>query len=205
MYSVYSRAGSGGFVVEAALDIAGQKFRLLSERAGSDNPDFARVSPLRQVPVLVLPDGRSLTESAAICLLLAERHPDAGLAPAPGSPERIDFLRWLTFMAATLYPALLRFYYAERSTTDVTGIEAVKAAAVIESDRHFGIIEQALDGRAWIAGEPFSIADVYLLMLAHWVPGLDRPRPEWTNIMALCDRVKAIPAVARLNESHRFW
>ena len=205
MYTVYSRAGAGGFVIEAALEIAGQKFTLLNELAGSDNPDFVQVSPLRQVPVLILPDGRSLTESAAICLLLAERHPDAGLAPAPGSPERVDFLRWLTFMAATLYPALLRYFYAGRITAEPAGIEAVKAAAVIETDRHFGIIEQALAGRSWIAGEQFSIADVYLLMVAHWVPGLDRPRPEWTNIVALCDRLKGHPVVARLNESHRFW
>jgi len=45
------------------------------------------------VPVLTLPDGHSLTESAAICILLAERHPEAQLAPEAGSPARADFLR----------------------------------------------------------------------------------------------------------------
>ncbi len=205
MYTVYSRPGSGGFVAEAALELAGQPYRTVDEKRGSDNPEFVAVSPLRQVPALVLPDGASLTESAAIILLLAERHPASGIAPPPGAAGRVDFLRWLQFLAATLYPALMRYYFCQRSTTDPEGLEEVKAAAIIDSDRHFAIIDRALDGRPWMAGAEFSMADPYLAMLAHWVPSLGRPRSEWTNIVAHSERTKAHPVVARLNERHRFW
>ena len=50
-----------------------------------------------------------------------------------------------------------------------------------------------------------SIADVYLLMLAHWHPVADRPRAEWTAIVGLAERMKSQPAMAQLNAGHRMW
>src|SRR5690606_35629388 len=89
-------------------------------------PDFLAISPMNQVPVLVLADGHAVTETAAICALLAELHPGAGLGPLAGAAGRADFLRWLAFMTSTLYPAVLRYYYARRYTADADGIAAVR-------------------------------------------------------------------------------
>ena len=205
MYTVHSRPGSGGFVVEAALELTGQRYTVVNVERGKPSPEFLKISPLGQVPVLTLPDGSVLTESAAICLLLAEQHPQAGLAPPAGAPGRAEFLRWMMFMSSWLYPVLLRWFYAQRVTTDPQGIDAVKAAAVREIDRAFMIVEQALEGREWLAAGNFSIADVYLAMLAHWHPVDDRPRAEWVNIVGLCERLKAHPVIAKLNTSHRMW
>jgi hypothetical protein len=55
-----------------------------------------------------------------------------------------------------------------------------------------------------LAGER-SIADVYLLMLAHWHPVADRPRDEWKNIVRVCEALKREPALAELNKRHRIW
>lgn len=144
MYKLYTRPGSGGFVVEAALALAKAPFEQI-DVPKSDRPDpaFLAISPLNQVPALTLPDGSSLTESAAICILLAERHPRAGLAPAADAPARADFLRWMAFMSSALYPAVLRFYYAPRYTVDADGAKAVKQAAVAEMDRGFAVVDAA--------------------------------------------------------------
>ena len=48
------------------------------------DPDYLRLNPSGRVPTLVV-DGVPRHESAALLMLLAERHPEAGLAPAPGS------------------------------------------------------------------------------------------------------------------------
>jgi glutathione S-transferase len=82
MYKLYTRPNTGGFVVEAAFALAGVPFDQI-DVPKSDPPDqaFLHISPFNQVPVLILPDGSSMTESAAICILLAERHPEADLAP----------------------------------------------------------------------------------------------------------------------------
>lgn len=136
----------------------------------SDGPTdrFLELSPLRQVPVLTLPDGRSITESAAMLIYLADANPGSGLAPAPTAPDRAEFLRALLLQATALYPALLRWFYSERGTVDPAGREAVKEAAVAEADRYLLVIDRALEGRDWPArGDSMTVADIYLLMLAH--------------------------------------
>lgn len=206
MYKLYTRAGSGGFVVEAALELAGVPFECINVVKGTDPDDrFRTISPLGQVPVLVLPDGSAMTESAAMCQLIAERHPDARFAPAAGAPGRADFLRWLTFQSSVMYPALLRYYYAQRYTADPQGKEAVKVAAVAETDRGFGILDAALRDRNWLAGERMSIADVYLLMLAYWHPEAGKVAATWPDIERICTMLRDVPVIKDLNVRHELW
>ncbi|GAA2881562.1 glutathione S-transferase [Aminobacter niigataensis] len=206
MYKLYTRAGSGGFVVESALELAGVPFECINVVKGTDPDDrFRTISPLGQVPVLVLPDGSAMTESAAMCQLIAERHPDARLAPAAGAPRRADFLRWLTFQSSVMYPALLRYYYAQRYTANPQGKEAVKVAAVAETDRGFCILDAALQDRSWLAGEHMSIADVYLLMLAYWHPEAGKVAATWPNIERICTMLRDVPVIKDLNVRHELW
>ncbi|WP_442582950.1 glutathione S-transferase family protein [Mesorhizobium sp. ASY16-5R] len=205
MYKLYSRAGSGGFVAEAALRMAGAPYEIVPIDKASPPSGFEKLSPLRQVPALTLPDGRTITESAAICLLLQETFPAAGIGPEAGSHDRPEFLRWLAFLSSMLYPTMMRYFFCERSTTDPDGLEPVKQAAIVEFDRGFSIVDHALTGRDWLVGGQRSIADIYLLMLAYWHPVADKPRDEWTNIVRVCEALKRDPLVAKLNEAHRFW
>lgn len=206
MYRLYTRPGSGGFVVEAALALAGAPFDQIDvPKKDPPDPAFLDISPLNQVPVLTLPNGQSITESAAICILLAERHPEAGLAPAAGSPDRADFLRWMAFMSSALYPAILRLYYAHRYTTDADGKKAVKQAAIAEMDRGFAIVDAALQGRDWLVGDAMSLADIYLVMLVAWHPDIDKARADWPNIERLWSALRAHPLMKRLNTAHEMW
>lgn len=206
MYKLYTRAGSGGFVVEAALELAGVAFeRINIVRGVEPDPEFSKISPLGQVPALVLPDGHSMTESAAICALIAERHPNARLAPEANGAGRADFLRWMAFMSSVIYPAVLRYYYAHRYTTNAQDTDAVKIAATAEIDRSLAIVDAALEGRDWLAGEHMSVADVYLLMLAYWHPETGKLARTWPNVERLCARVRQVPVVRELNASHEMW
>jgi len=206
MYRLYTRPGSGGFVVEAALALANVQFDQIDvPKKDPPDPAFLDISPLNQVPVLTLPSGQSITESAAICILLAERHPEAGLAPATGSPDRADFLRWMAFMSSVLYPAILRLYYAHRYTTDVDGKKAVKQAAIAEMDRGFAIVDAALEGRDWLVGNAMSLADIYLVMLVAWHPDMDKARADWPNIERVWSVLRAHPLMTRLNTAHEMW
>jgi glutathione S-transferase len=205
MYKVYSRPGSGSFVVEAALEMAGAPFECIDvAKTPQPDPDFLEISPLNQVPALTLPDGHTMTESAAICILLAERFPQAALAPADGA-GRADFLRWMALMASVVYPADLRFYYADRYTTDAGGADAVKQAAIAEMDRGLAVMDAALGGRRWLAGERQSVADLYLLMLFSWHPEVGRAREAWKNIERVCAVLRDQPLIKRLNVRHEMW
>lgn len=206
MYKLYTRAGSGGFVVEAALEMAGAPFERINVVKGvAPDEQFGKISPLGQVPALVLPEGGSMTESAAMCQLIAERYPNAELAPQPGAEGRADFLRWMTFLTSVMYPALLRIYYAPRYTTDPDGVEAVKAAALAEVDRGFGVVDEALRGKPWLAGERMSIADVYLLMLVCWHPEPRKAESAWPEIARISAMLRAVPVLKDLNVDHEMW
>ncbi|UCI20135.1 glutathione S-transferase family protein [Mesorhizobium sp. B2-1-8] len=206
MYKLYTRPGSGGFVVEAALALIDAPFeRIDVPKSEAPDPAFLAISPLNQVPVLTLPDGCSITESAAICILLAERHPQAGLAPAVDAPARAEFLRWMAFMPSVLYPAVLRFYYAHRYTADADGTKAVKQAAVAELDRGFAVVDDALHGRDWLVGDKMSVADIYLVMLVAWHPDIDRARAAWPDIERLWARLREHPLMKTLNTAHEMW
>lgn len=206
MYRLYTRAGSGGFVVEAALKLAGVPFERIEVVKGIEPAaEFRNISPLGQVPALMLPDGLAMTESAAMCQLIAERHPYARLAPSVDAPGRADFLRWMAFLTSVTYPALLREYYAHRYTTDAGGIEAVQVAAVAEAERSFSVVDAALEGRDWLAGTHMSIADVYLLMLAYWHPEPAKLAVAWPNIARLCAVLREDAVLKELNASHAMW
>ena len=206
-FTLYSRPGSGGFVVEVAFAMAGQAFENveISKTEAGEGGSFRSVNPVGQVPALILPDGRLMTESAAICLYLAELFPGRGIGPLAGSTDRPDFLRWMLFLSSAHYPTLLRWYYPARRTTDATGIDAVKAAALAESEQLFAVIETHLAGRDWLVGDAMTIADAYLAMLAHWLPPHDSPRGDWVNIIRVCASVAAHPVVAEVNRAHRVW
>lgn len=206
MVRLYSRPGSGGFVVEAALKIAGVPFDLVDVQKTPDpSPEFLAISPMNQVPVLLLPGGHAMAESAAICALLAELHPGSGLGPVAGEAGRADFLRWLAFMTSTLYPAVLRYYYAHRYTSDPGAVAVVKQAAVAEMDREIGILDRALATREWLAGGKRSIADIYMLMLVCWHPDAKKARTAWANVERVCATLRAEPLLVELNARHEMW
>jgi GST-like protein len=92
--------------VEAALMLIGAPYEVIGEtvlREVACNPAVFKVNPLGQVPALVLPSGEVMTESAAILIWLADRHPDAALAPPPTDKRRPAFLRWMAYVSSAIY------------------------------------------------------------------------------------------------------
>ena len=105
-YIVYGSPGSSSVPVEAALALSGVPYEVIGEvvlRDVAHNPAGFKVNPLGQVPALVLPSGEVMTESAAILIWLADRFPDAALAPAPTDQRRPAFLRWMTYVSPAIY------------------------------------------------------------------------------------------------------
>ena len=105
-YVLHGAPGSGAVPVHAALTLIGAPVRVIDVSPWESEDERERlrdVNPMRQVPVLRLPDGQTMTESAAMLIWLADRHPEARLAPAPDAPLRAQFLRWMCFIPASIY------------------------------------------------------------------------------------------------------
>ncbi len=202
-YTLYSHDGSGGFVVEAALVKAGAAHKVIvvdTAKGEQNRPDFVAINPMRQVPALILPDGTPMTESAAIVVHLANAFPDKGLAPKPATPAHARFLRWMFFMAANLYEGDLRYFYAERYTTDPAGIAGVKSAGAAHMKKSFAIVEDALSPSPFLCGPALTLADVYLAMLTAWSPEPIASR----RLQAVTQAVAADPQIGPLWLRHGF-
>jgi glutathione S-transferase len=106
------------------------------------------------VPVLETDDG-PLFESAAICLQVADSYPAAGLIPAPGSYDRGVVYQWVLFAMTELEPATIQVSRAKRN-------EDADAAAAAQPrlDEALAVLDRELDGRAFIAGDSFGVADI---------------------------------------------
>ena len=134
-----------------------------------------------------------LTESAAICLYLADGFPDARLAPAVGTPERTELYRWLIHLTNTVQPAVVRHFYPHRF-----GTEGVKEAADAELHEHYDRIDGVLAGREWLVGEERSVADLFLFMLTRWGRYLEPQAWERPNLRAHWLRTLEVPGVRKM-------
>jgi glutathione S-transferase len=205
MYKLYWSPSSGAMTPQALFEeigVAYEKIVIDIDKGDHQNEEFLAVNPMAQIPALVLPDGTLMTETAAILLQIVDRHPEAKLAPPAGSSERAHFLRWLFFLASNVYPTNLRFYYADRYTSDPNGAEYVKQAAAADLDRQFGILNDTLDPGPYLLGETFSAIDVFLWMLVEWHPDPARLVEQSPRVHELAERVRARPAVARIRPEH---
>lgn len=200
MYRLYGRPGTGSVVVEAILETAEVPYEVeIVERSPDEvSEKLARLNPLGQVPVLCLPDGKVMTESAAISLYLADAHPKAQLAPPPAAAERAAYLRWMVYLATNIYMTGLAAYYPQRYTADQNGGKCVKSSAINRMAREWEIYAAALGDKPYILGDKMSAADIYAAMQATWnfdVPAFFKKHP---NLRAMYDRVTAHPAIAKV-------
>ncbi len=205
MYKLYWAKESGAMTPQALLEEIGVEYEKIVidfEKEEHKSDEFLAVNPLGQIPALILPDGTLMTETAAMLLQIVDQHPEAKLAPPAGSSERARFLRWLFFLASNVYPAVLRFYYSDRYSSDPNGAEGVKAAAESELDAQFEILDAALDPGPYLLGESFSAVDIFLCMLVHWYPDHARLFEQAPCVARAAGLVQARPAVARTWQEH---
>jgi glutathione S-transferase len=124
-------------------------------------------------------------------------------APAPGSPPRARYLRWIVYLSANLYMTDLRFTYPQRYTADPAGADAVKRAAIDRSAEEWRVFADALGEGPFILGAAMSAADIYAAMIAAW--DLDMPAflARHPNVRRLCSQVSADPTIAEIWKRHQ--
>lgn len=187
-YRLFGRPGWGSAIVEAQLAALGVPFEFVEVpnlfESEEGRRELARLNPLAQVPTLQLPDGSVMTESAAITLHLADASGRDDFVPPPGHAARPQFLRWLTYLVANVYPT---FTYVDDPKRFVADEAAAKAfeAAVSDYRKRLWLAVEAAAGAPWFLGERFSALDVYVYTMSHWRPGrawFDEQAPKLASI-----------------------
>lgn len=156
-----------------------------------DGSDFREIAPKAVVPVLALPDGDMLTESVAILQWIADQAPDAGLAPAWGTPERYRLIEWLNFVTTELHKKHAWTIFSSKTTPELKAWSREHAGATLEH------VERHLATRSYLVADRYTVADIYLawtlLVLPHGGVSLD----AYPALRAYVARIQERPAVQR--------
>lgn len=192
--------GAASLSVHLVLEETAQPYELRRVQVADDGtrePALLALSPEGRVPVLQL-DGLVLTESAAICLLLAERDPERRLLPASGTPAHAETLRHLVFCTNTLQETLLRALYPARYVDDPAVAPDVQRAAAARLETLFGRLDAHLRDHETLVPGGVTVADLFLFMLTRWGRRLDPPAWALPGIRDHWLRLAERPAVARV-------
>jgi glutathione S-transferase len=161
--------------------------------------EYLALNPNGVVPTLVL-DGAPHYEAAALAMLLAERHPHAGLAPAAGDPARAGYLQWMFNLANMLQPLFRQWWYPQEPAGDANA-EAVREHCAARIAAQWDRIDSHLAAHGpHLLGDTLSVADFYLVMLMRWSRNMPRPATEWPHLRSLAQRLKQRPSFAQLYE-----
>ena len=191
------------------LQEIGVPFELVLVDRGQDvhkTQEYLKLNPNGLIPVLTEGD-LVLYESAAICLYLCDSHPEAGLAPALGTPERAHFYKWLIWLTNTLQAALIIYFYPERwmNASNPAGAAELRSHA----EARVRVLLDQLDtelarhGGPWLLGDAYTALDAYAMMLCRWTRNFGQPARTRPYLGPYLQRVLARPAVQRVMASEQ--
>lgn len=152
----YTNPMSRGQIARWMLEEVGAPYkqRLLDYGTTMKAPEYLAINPMGKVPAIVH-NGRVVTECGAICAYLAEAFPDAGLAPKP--EERADYYRWMFFAAGPVEAAV-----SNHAAKVVTPPEMQRMYGYGSYEQMVDVLTTAIRGKAYICGDRFTAADVYV-------------------------------------------
>jgi glutathione S-transferase len=154
-----------------------------------DGADFLAVNPLGLVPALRTDAGEVLTENAAVLQYIADRYPDAALAPA-GGMARSRLHQWLSFIGTELHKALFV------PLLDPGAPGEVRARALEKGGSRLATLDAYLTLREFLL-ERFSVADAYLFTVLNWNLATPVVLGKWPAVEAYYERLKKRPSIAR--------
>ena len=190
-YTLYYSPSGASMAVHWMLiemDVAFEARLTDIETGAQRSAEYLRLNPAGRVPTLIV-DGVPRHESAALLMLLAERHPDKDLAPAPGSSDRAEWMELMIYLANTLLPAMRDWFYADEDG-EPAGADAVRALARRRIEEGWDRLDNHLaDGRAYLVGGKLSTVDFLAVMLMRWSRHMPRVATSWQHLAPYIKRI----------------
>lgn len=150
--------------------------------------DYKTINPNGYVPALLLYGGKVLTEGPAVVQYLADLVPEKRLAPSAGTMERYRLMEWLNFISTELHRGFGALFNPQTPEEWKTAVKAQLAQRI-------GHVSQRLEGKTYIMGDDFTVADAYLFTVLGWGKYVGIELSPWPTLTAYLGRVAARPAV----------
>lgn len=166
-----------------------------TERKTESGEDFYSINPAGYVPVLKLDDGSIITEGGAILEYIADIAPKAHLAPESSPLERARMRSWLIFLATEILKSMWVFFIPNPP-------EDLKSTIISKLHNRFALVEKHLsDGRAFLLGKDFSVADCYAFVILGYGNKLRFDMSNYPKLNAYLARIAERPAVVEALKS----
>lgn len=189
---LYYSPGACSLSPHIALREAGLDFEAIQVDLGAKTTkagaDYRKVNPKGAVPALEIDGGQVLTEGAAIVQYIADKKPGAKLAPAAGTTERYRLQEWLNYIASEVHKGFSPLFNPKAP-------DEWKATVKEMLGGKFDYLSKQLDGKSYLMGDTFTVADGYLFTILSWAKPMGIDLAKWPVLKAYADRVAARPAV----------
>ncbi len=159
-----------------------------TKRTLSDK-DYLQIYPLGLVPLVRLDDGSLLSENAAILQYIADRYPQAELAPCDDI-ERARLQQWLCFIGTELHKGLFIPLFDQKAP------DGTRAHTLKKYESRLNYLDNHLAGREFLL-DRFSVADAYLYTILNWTMPTRVDLTPWPAIKAYHERLQKRPSVAK--------
>jgi glutathione S-transferase len=163
---------------------------------------YRKLNPNGLIPVLE--DGDIvLYETVAICLHLADSHPESELLAPIGTAQRAHCYKWLSWLSTTLQQTLVVYFYPERWADTAEAVAQVKVHAA----RKVRLLLEQIDTQLachegqWLLGDWYGLPDIYAMMLCRWTRNIEGSKArDFSNIGPWLQLILDRPAVKRVFE-----
>jgi glutathione S-transferase len=193
---LYYKPGACSMASHIILNELGIQFEL--DKTDTDagkteaGEDFRKISPNGYVPALVNDEGDVITENPAVLQYLADQMPDAGLAPPNGTLALTRLQEALNFVSSELHKSFGPFFSGTTLNADA------KQHAKEGIGRRVAHIERSLaDGRTYLLGETFTVADAYAFVVLNWTNFIGVSLDAYPKTQNYVPIVAARPAVVK--------
>lgn len=150
--------------------------------------NFLEVNPKGYVPAIALDDGTVITEAQVVLQYLAEQAPQSGLAPAAGSVDHYKLQEWLGFISTELHKNMGSFFNPKQTP------EWRETVAALLGKR-LDYVTTQLDGKAFLLGDTFTVADAYLFTVLNWSGKAKFDLSPWPVLVDYHKRLSERPSV----------
>lgn len=192
MTKLYYSPGACSLSPHIALRESGLPFDLVmastKTKKLADGTDYYTINAKGYVPLLELDDGQRLSEGPAIVQYIADQAPAKNLAPAAGTMARYRLMEWLNFITSELHKGFSPLFNPAMP-------EEAKTLARTKLGERLAWVDSQLEGKDYLMGSQFTVADGYLFTVAGWGKYVGVDISGLKNLSAYMGRVAARPAV----------
>jgi glutathione S-transferase len=195
---LYILPGACSLAANIALREAGIKFELVKvsrhTKRTEDGTDFEAINPKGYVPALRLDSGEVLTENVAVLQYIADRNPEAKLAPPAGTIERYRLQEWLSFINSEIHKTFSPLFAPNAS-------EDTKEYSRANLTKRLAWLDGAFGSKTFLMGEQFTVADCYLFTVLSWGGYVGIDIGQWPALKRFQERVGSRPHVIEALQS----